>query len=319
MENWNGYGIGFPPREVVQKGLNIEFYEQFDSFRKLYEEASYLFKFDFYKASFKRAQVIEQQMLCLLLYCHGITKILTEQIGLPKFTLGYSQGEFAAITESSGMDFFVTMDLVYRLEKIIMQNQEKLTGKMCRVVDFSYERLQELCKRVDPVGNEVSIAIHISDRQNIIAGKQDKVDSVCNMAKQESAHFIIPTGDSVYHCLMCSDIQKMAKHEFDSHKFQNSDIDVFSCFTGESTRLADIIKRNISNQIVNMIQWKRLCDNVYKTGVRHIVEIGAGTTVSGNMRLNYPQLKYSWINSPGDLEEVVKTYKAITENKKKEI
>lgn len=309
MDVWKEYGMGFPPREVIQQGLNVVFYQQFEQIKSLYDLASEHFQFDFYEDSFIKTDK-QKGMVCLLLYCHGIQQLLKDRIGDPQFTLGFSQGEFVAITASGGMEILEMMDLVDRLEDIIDKNQKKLEGKMYRVVGLRHDRLQEICMEEDPTGKEVSIGIRISEEQNVITGVSPKVDMVCKRAKEEKARFIIGVGDHVFHCPLCDEVQDVARMEFLSHKFQDSDVGIYSCFSGQAEKDAKKIQNNISNQIANPVQWKNICDDISRTGVKRIIEIGPGTTVSGNMRLNNPMLQYDWINSPADLDAVVKKLKA---------
>lgn len=302
----NKYAIGFPPRESFTHGLCIDFYNNYEDIRKVFHDVSNYLGLDLYQASFNRGCFKENlQMVCLLVYCNCIYNLIQKEIDTPKKLFGYSQGEFSAILASNSLSIFNASELVFRLENIILEHRNTMEGMMIRVIGLSHKRLEKICSSIDPTRKKVSIGINISDQQNIISGNIDAVRKVADIAKEEGANFTIKVSDVAFHSASCQEVQLKSQEVFSQYDFIDTKDILFSCYSGTTIQDRLQIKKSISNQIANTIQWNMLCRNIVESGVDYIIEVGPGCIVSGNMRLLYPMINYKWVSTIKDLEIIL--------------
>ena len=158
---------------------------------------------------------------------------------------------------------------------------------------------------VDPSYKTATIGVILSIDQNIVTGSVDAVSKVAEIAKKEKARFVIKLSNMAFHSPLCLDLQNISQNVFAQYNFEDAQDMIFSCLTGTPWNRGIHIKQSISHQIANTIRWKDLCYNIVKSGVDHVIEIGPGCTISGNMRILYPELRFSWIMSIRDLEDAI--------------
>ena len=65
-----------------------------------------------------------------------------------------------------------------------------------------------------------------------------------------------------------------------------------------------MIRHKLSMQLDHPLQWGALVRRLQQNGVRRLLEIGPGCTVSGNTRVAAPALECRWINTAKDVETI---------------
>ena len=177
---------------------------------------------------------------------------------------------------------------------------------MVRVIELEREKVHECCRQVDPNEINVSIAMYFSNDQHIISGQKDAVDEVCKLAKEQGARWALklPSGGG-FHNLICKPVMEDARPVFESYEFKEAMYLVYSCVDGRGSSSGERIKERISTQISKPVLWDSLVLNLRKDGIERIIELGSGSTVSGNTRIIDPALECRWVNNTKDLCEVL--------------
>lgn len=307
------YGAVFPGREAFYKEFDINFYKNFELVRNIYDIVSEKLKKNIYKITFIEKDVIgsqEWQTICLITYCYSIYSLLKINGFAPATYAGYSQGEFAAAVAADSIKLSDALQLVRELEQYINEDKGVRTGKMARIVGVPRDILLNCCDKVtreaENVEEFVDVSIYLSEDQNIISGSCEAIERVKKLIKKAGARWIIQleTGGA-YHCRLCSDLEKRAKHAFDKIMFLDVDIPIFACSTGTKSNIGNEIKNKLSVQVSNALRWDLVIDGFYKQGIHTVIEIGPGCTVSGNSRIINGNMEYFWVTTLDDYEKLI--------------
>lgn len=243
----------------------------------------------------------EWQTVCLITHCYALYKIVVTHYGIPDSTAGYSQGEFTACIAAGVFKFPEILGLIYNLEQLLLNRQTSNEG-MYRIIDISASRLEKICHEVDSEEKYLSISAWLSETQNIISGKQDYLEAVIKKAKENGARWAIHLkSEKAYHCQLCDEPAKKSNSFFQSQRVKEAEFPVYSCYDGKRSFSGETIKYKLSKQINHPIKWKTLITNMADDGIKNLIEIGPGCTVSANARIADSRMICKWIGTIADL------------------
>jgi len=307
MSIFDNYSIAFPARDAFYHGLSTKFYDEFSEFRHVFNEASNYMSENLYEVAYKNPTLKpELHTVCLITHCIGLYKLLLLHIKKPHAAIGFSQGEFAAISAVRSVPFPKVLSLVYELELLLTNDTRIRNGFMVRVIGLDREILKECCNSVDPNGENIAISITYSNDQNVVSGDRDKIKELSKLANEKGARWVIPLdGGGAFHSPLCRDILENAGHIFDRYKFLDAEYAVFSCVDGKKSIVGKSIKKKLSQQIAMPIVWDSLIRNQKEYGSYSILELGPGCTISGNTRLIDDTITCKWINDMNDFENII--------------
>lgn len=307
MSILDNYSIAFPARDAFYHGLSREFYDEFSEFRNVFDEASGFMNEDLYKVSYVNPKTKpELHTVCLITHCMALYRLLLLHIKKPHAAIGFSQGEFAAVSAAGSVSFPEILKLVYELELLLINDTNIKNGSMVRVMELERETLKECCRCVDPEGESIALSITYSQDQNVISGRSDKIKELSKLAKEKGARWVIPLdGGGAFHSPLCQGVLETSERIFDKYQFQNPEYAVFSCVDGMMTMDGKSIKEKLSQQIAMPIVWDTLVKNQKEYGNHGILELGPGCTISGNTRIIDDSITCRWINGMNDFKNII--------------
>lgn len=302
------YAVAFPARDTFSQGLSSSFYDEYIQFREIYNAASQCIGEDLHEISYRNNTVKpELHTVCLITHCYALYQLFRSNIKKPDAVIGFSQGEFTAAAVAESLDFLSILQLVYRLEKIIVNSPKVTDGRMARVVELDREILLKCCEEADPGRKELSVAILFSKDQNVVSGSSGAVERVGRLAKQNGARWVLSLGNGgAFHSPLCKEILNQSTPIFEEYDFRDTEIPVYSCIDGCGSRVGTVIRKKLSNQIAGSIVWDCLIHNLTEQGIDTIIELGPGCSISGNTRIVEPAVKCNWVNNIQDLESILK-------------
>lgn len=310
MEQISDYVAAFPGRNAFYLGLDPSFYNEYALFRMIYDEAGNFFNEDLFEISYKNPTIkSEFHTVCLIIHCYGIYQLLIRELQPPGAAIGFSQGEFTAIACAEGLQFLQVLELVHQLELLILENKEIRDGSMMLVYDFDRAKLLECIHEINADEDGVSLAIYLSNNQNVVSGTKAKVSEVAQLAKKRGARWAINLEtQGAFHSPICNLISIKSDKVFDRYFFSGAAYPVYSCIDGEGTQNGPLIKRKISKQIRKPVLWDLLINNLNQNGFNQILELGPGSTISGYTRINNDTMACRWINNVKELHDTIGMY-----------
>lgn len=310
MESLSKYAVAFPARDAFYHGLSASFYDEFETFRKIYDMASSFIGENLHEISYKNPEGKPQlHTVCLITHCYALYRVLEEYfLKQPSAAIGFSQGEFTAVASGGVLAFPNILKLIYDLELLLASNEKIISGTMERVFGLDREKLYECCHSIDPDKRHISLGICLSNDQNVISGVKEKILKVSRLAKENGARWVISLGSGgSFHSPLCLEILGESDKIFDTFAFSDSDFPIYSCADGSSSRIGKQIKKMLSKQIAMPILWDTIISNLKMEGINKIIELGPGCTISGNTRIIDPSIESKWINNVKDLSDLLKS------------
>ena len=307
MKTGEKYSIAFPARDSFYHGLCRDFYDEFREFREIFDTASSFIGEDLFDISYVKQQLKpEYHTVCLITHCMALYRLLLKYLKKPHAAIGFSHGEFAAVSAAGSVLFPDILNLIYELEVLLISDTIIRDGSMVRVMELDRAQLRECCNIIDPIGESISLSITYSNDQNVVSGRTDKIKELSKLAKEKGARWVIPlNGGGAFHSPLCLKILKESRQIFDRYEFNDAEYGVFSCVDGEMATDGGKIKEKLSQQIAMSILWDTLIRNQKDYGCKSIIELGPGCTISGNTRIIDDSIKCRWINDLNDFEDII--------------
>lgn len=194
------------------------------------------------------------------------------------YMLGFSLGEWAALTTSGTISFCDGLSIVQFRANAMVQATPGSGGGMAVILKRSNEYVEELCEKVKD-GN-VYPANYNYEGQITVSGDEPGLQELERIANIEHIIFKRLPVNVPSHCpLMQSAAEQLEKHlstvEFDPPKCP-----IVSNATGLIETNIDIIRRNAIEQLVKPVLFEQSIIRLLMEGVNCFIEVGPGKTLS---------------------------------------
>lgn len=224
-----------------------------------------------------------QPALLLVSYLHFLHFKNTTDIN-PILMAGHSLGEYSALVASNSIDFFDALKLV-RKRGILMESAPK--GSMAAIMGLDQSVLESLCANEQNLNNSIISCANLnSPIQTVIAGSEDAVTNVCNLAKEAGAKRAILLNVSVAsHCMLMKKPAEAFNDYVNQVSISMPNTNIVQNFSGEVSNSEDMIKQNLINQLTGSVKWVDIMKRVKATN-SIVIECGPGKVLQGIGRSN---------------------------------
>jgi [acyl-carrier-protein] S-malonyltransferase len=300
----------FPGQGSQYVGMGKSFYDNFDSARKVYEEANETLGYDLRRLSFEGPQAeldqTENTQPALLTASIAAMKALREKSGaIPDCLAGHSLGEYTALVVSGALDFKDAVRLVHLRGKFMQESVPEGTGKMCAVLGLGIDDVFEVCKGASIEGDVVVPANINSPEQIVISGHSKAVERAESLAKDKGAKRVIPLQVSApSHSPLMAKAAERLKAELDKLTFKTLSVPVL---TNVEASVADPsrIKELLTRQLTSPVRWVDIIRKMKADGISDIYEIGPGKVLSGLVKRIEKDMNPLNLNEIGDMDKVL--------------
>lgn len=304
----------FPGQGSQNIGMAQDFYRNFGSVVRLFEEASDLCSIHFKKLCFEGpaeqlALTENLQPALFLTECAIITALREHTEAHPLVCAGHSLGEYSALFCAGSLAFEDGVRLTHQRGQA-MQNAVPLgTGSMCAVLGLSDEHIQMLCLQAQQNTREVvEPANYNAPGQVVIAGSTRALEQACHLIKTD-ARFdgakTIPLAVSApFHCSLLEPAAAQLKPLLCTTSFNSPKYPVLSNVTAEPYASSPSIASLLLQQITKPVRWTEAMQMITKYEPERIVEIGPGKVLSGLMKRINRDLKAFQVNTVDQMKEV---------------
>lgn len=297
-----GYGSQFV-------GMGKSLYDESRIMQEHFEQASTCLDVNFVKLCFASSELDIAKMSAafpaIYLMSSSIYSILREDEGIvPDVLAGYNIGEFSAIYASGGISF---VDGLYVVNKYASFYGELLSGlnvSLIKVSGVSADTLKEICEQYSTNDSFASIAIYLSEQENIVSGYCVVVDQVEAAVKERGGKVENMGVEFGLHNSIMKPVLDSVKQYLEKVDFKDADIRFLSSTELDVTKSGQSLKAAILEYITSPLKWRQTLDalNFYDM----IIEVGPGSTLSKSVKELYPDKHVISINSQKDIDEVLK-------------
>ena len=275
----------FPGQGAQYTGMGRDFYEQTETGRKVFDQASELLGFSMPELVFEpndRLDITEYTQAAMVTTSIAMMKVFTERTGIrPDVAAGLSLGEYCALAAAGVMSDADAITTV-RQRGILMQQAVPVgIGSMAAVLGMEASAIEEVLASMD----DVQIANYNCPGQIVISGKKEAVESAAESLKAAGAKRVIPLKVSgPFHSRMLTEAGKKLGQVLENVSVSKPQIPYVANVTAQYVTNAESVKPLLEKQVSSSVRWQQSVEMMIADGVDTFIEIGPGKTLSGFMK-----------------------------------
>jgi [acyl-carrier-protein] S-malonyltransferase len=302
----------FPGQGSQAVGMGLDFYEEYDVVRELFEMAEEISKIKLSKLCFKGpmedlTQTVNLQPAVTAVNLACLTIIEKEGV-IPDICAGHSLGEYSAIHASKIVSRQDTFRLVFKRGELMHREAVKNKGAMYAIIGLPIDAVSEIVEKTQKEGI-VAVANHNAEKQIVITGSPDPVEKASSLAASQGAKAIPLKVSGAWHSELIQGAQDEFKDFIESIPFNMPQIPTIFNVTADIEKEPDEIKSIMALQLCSPVKWY---DSMCKLMDEHIeifAEIGPGKVLTGLLKKilpkDYPCQIFN-VNSMKELERFLK-------------
>lgn len=294
----------FPGQGAQKAGMGKDFYDNYETARAIFDQASTLLDLDMKALCFEendKLDITEYTQAALVTTCLAMAKVVEEKGLTPDVTAGLSLGEYCAIAMAGGMTTEDAIKLV-RKRGILMQEAVPTgQGAMAAVLGMDAQDIEEVLERFPGA----SIANYNCPGQIVITGVTEAVDQAMAALKEAGAKRCIQLNVSgPFHSGLLTEAGKELGTVLETTTLSELSIPYVTNVTAQYVSDIAETKELLATQVASSVRWEQSIRKMIEQGVDTFVEIGPGKTLAGFMRKINKEVKMVNIGTIEDLEKV---------------
>jgi len=297
----------FPGQGSQSVGMGLDFYQEYDVVRELFDMAEEISKINISKLCLKGpmedlTQTVNLQPAVTAVNLACLAAIEKEGI-TPDVCAGHSLGEYSAICSSDIVSREDTFRLVFKRGELMHREAVKNKGAMHAIIGLSIDVVEEIVSEVKEQG-VVAVANHNAEKQIVITGSPHSVKNASSIASSQGAKAIPLNVSGAWH----SDLIKGAHDEFkniiESIPFNTPQRPTIFNVTADFEKEPDEIKSIMARQLCSPVKWYDSMCRLMDEHIEIFVEVGPGKVLTGLLRKILPKDHPCQIFNVGSMKEL---------------
>ena len=281
----------FPGQGAQSVGMGKDFYDNFDTAKKLFDEADDALGYSIRKICFDGSEddlkLTANTQPAILVVSVIVNEILKSEGITSDIAGGHSLGEYSALVAAGTLKFSDAVKLVHKRGQFMQEAVPVGEGAMAAIIGLDDDVIVQICAEVSSVG-EVQAVNFNCPGQTVIAGKIAGVEAAVDKLKSVGAKkaVLLPVSAPFHSTLMAPAAKKLAA-ELDKVELHDAAFPVAANFTGTLEMSAADIKENLVAQADHPVKWIACVNAMKNFGAETFIECGVGKTLCGfNRRID---------------------------------
>ena len=305
------FSVVFPGQGSQIVGMGKEFFDKFNSVKRLFEEADDTLKFSLSSIVLEGPKdkldltANTQPAIFLISYSIFDTMINKFNINLKqaKYFAGHSLGEYSALSSAGYLNFSDTIKLLRKRGEAMQNAVPKGEGGMVAVLGTNVEKIESILFE-NKNEFKVQIANDNSEGQIVCSGKTNDLNKFIEILKNENIKNIRLSVSAPFHSFLMKNATEIMKIELEKTKFSNVDLKLVSNVTAKEITNKEELKKLLIDQIESRVRWRESILNIIQSGVNQFIEIGPGKVLSGLIKRIDKNIKINTINTENDIKDL---------------
>ena len=317
----------FPGQGSQHIGMGKELYDNFKLVRDIYDRASRVLEYDVAKKCFKKPRlgnkiihridldktIFTQPTILTTSYaCYKVFQERSRELNFklePSFLAGHSLGEYTALVVSGAIDFETTVGLVQKRAAYMSEFGKANPGAgLMAIVDrkkgLDYDRVNALCKEF-----QVYLTLNNTKTQIVTGGSKRKLAELSKELKKEGKVTTNLKVEGPFHTPIMKPAAERFKIELDKSRIYIASKPVIANVSTEAVVDPKHIRKELYEQIFNIVDWRRSVEKIIANGCDLFIEIGPKKVLSNMIKNINPSIQKLNIE---DVESLEKTLKELT-------
>ena len=298
----------FPGQGSQAVGMGLDFYQEFDVVRELFDMVEEISRINISELCFKGpfedlTATVNLQPAITVVNLACLTAM--EKAGLaPAISAGHSLGEYSALCASGIVSREDTFRLVFKRGELMHREATRNKGAMHAIIGLSINTVEKLVEEVQKDG-VVAVANHNAELQIVITGAPEPVNRVSDLAASQGAKAIPLKVSGAWHSELIQGAQDEFKDVIESIPFNTPEKSMVFNVTADVESDPEKIQSIMARQLCSPVKWYDSMCRLMAENIEIFVEIGPGRVLAGLLKKilpkDYPRKIYN-VNSMKSLD-----------------
>ncbi len=299
----------FPGQGSQYVGMGSDFYEKFDSVRKIFKTVDKTLGFSLSNIILKgpeaELKLTQNTQPAIMTIGVSIFNVLNQQFGLnlnnAKFFAGHSLGEYTALVCGGSLTIERAAYLLHERGKAMQDAVPSGQGAMMAILGMTIREVENEINLI-PKGEICEIANDNTSGQIVVSGEKKVIENLNEKLKKQKKKGILLSVSAPFHCSLMKKAAENMKDKIENTIFLKPKPSIISNVTAKEEIDVDKIKPLLIDQITSRVRWRESIDFMIKQGVESFLEIGPSKVLSGLVKKINRNVKISNINSIEDIK-----------------
>ncbi len=299
----------FPGQGSQYVGMGSDFYEKYDSVKKIFKTVDETLGFSLSKLILngpeEELKLTKNTQPAIMTVGVSIFGVLKDQFGLDlnnsKFFAGHSLGEYTALVCAGSLTVESAAYLLHERGKSMQEAVPSGQGSMLAIIGMTIEEVEKEISLL-PKEEICEIANDNCNGQVVVSGKKIAIETLNKKLKDKKKRGIILPVSAPFHCSLMKKAAENMKDKIESINFLQPNPKIISNVTAKEEADVNKIKPLLVDQITSRVRWRESIHYMIKEGVLDYLEVGPGKVLSGLVKKIDKNLKVENVNSLKDIK-----------------
>lgn len=276
----------FPGQGSQYPGMGKDVAERYPAARRVFDEIDAALGFSISTLCFEgpedQLKLTENTQPAILAVSAALYAVVREHGAARRdLVAGHSLGEYSAIVAAGGLPAAEAAALVRSRGRFMQDAVPVGSGGMAALIGPSVDDVKAICEEAAQ-GEVVSLANINAPGQIVIAGTKSAVERAIEVAKKRGVRRALPLPVSApFHCELMKPAEERLRPLLDGASFQDLDVALISNVDASPIGTATAVRNALLRQVASPVRWVESVERMIAMGVRHFVEIGPGSVLTG--------------------------------------
>ena len=306
------YAVVFPGQGAQEVGMGKGFFDRYAASRAVFERSDDALGFNLSRIIFfgpddelKKTEYAQPAILAMSM---AVFRCLEEEKGVvfsPEYVAGHSLGEYTALVASEALSLEDGLRLVHLRGKLMQEAVPLGVGSMAAVIGLDRESVISICESVSTLG-VCQAANFNAPGQIVISGEKGAVDKALSLCKDAGAKRALPLKVSApFHSCLMRPVADQLRESFAQCEWKRPKWPLVANVSAQEETDVGSIREALFLQTFMPVLWSGSVEFIISRGVRHFVEIGPGSVLTGLIkRISSDANCFSLFDEDG-LDEVI--------------
>ena len=304
----------FPGQGAQTVGMGRELHESFAAAREVYEEVDDALGERLSRLIFEgpadELTLTENAQPALMTTSLAVVRVLEREAGVrpaavAAFVAGHSLGEYSALAAAGSLGLADAARLLRRRGQAMQDAVPAGDGAMAAVLGLALDDVRAAAAEAAEDG-VCEVANDNAPGQVVLSGDQAAVERAAAAARARGARRVVPLQVSApFHCRLLEPAAEAMREALDTVVLAPPEPPLVANVTAEPVHEPAAIRRLLVEQVTATVRWRESVLGMKRRGVEILVEVGAGTVLSGLARRIDRDLATRSLAAPDDVEAFV--------------
>jgi len=297
----------FPGQGSQYAGMGRDVAEKYPAARRVFDEIDAAVGFPLSKVCFEGPE--EQLKLtaitqpAILAVSSAIYEVLEDYGAIRRdLVAGHSLGEYSAIVSVGGLTPPEAAKIVHLRGRFMQEAVPVGTGAMAALIGPSVEDVASICDEAAQ-GEVVSVANINAPGQTVIAGTKTGVDRAIDIAKKRGVRraVLLPVS-APFHCALMKPAEEKLRPVLDGTPLKDLWMSLVSNVDASPIGTPTAVRNALLRQVASPVRWVEGIHKMIAMGVRHFVEVGPGSVLTGLIKRIDPSVELTNVSDVESIE-----------------